>query len=128
MLLSVALRDFFEDAVPGIPGSMGSLPDNAPHRAFAVQAPTGGLGLELENDALDKPSFTLLIRGVNGADAEEWGYALDNAWLDAPATFDLGGYLVLGKGRFGNSPPAEVGVDDFRRVIRAATYWCRIER
>lgn len=106
---------------------MGDLPDREPNRVFAVTAPTGGLGLELQA-TYDKPIFRLLVRGVSPADAEEWAYALDNAWIDAPNEFYIGDFRVVGNDRFGNSPPSEVGTDDFNRVIRAANYWCRIER
>ncbi len=129
MLETQALRDWFATEVPGISGSMDNLPEGTPHRAFAVRL-SGGLGLEVEG-ALDRPTFTLYVRGVSGSDAEALGYALDQAWLDAPSMFYVGDYEVKGKGRFGG-PPSYVGEDASEiypgRVVRVATYWCRIVR
>jgi len=107
---------------------MGPLPEGDPNRVFGVSV-SGGLGTELDTDSLDKPTFTLTVRGTprNPADAEEWAYALDDAWLDAPSMFQIGDYWVKGKGRFGG-PPTETRTDDKQRVERTATYWCRIER
>ena len=124
MLKTKDLRDWLEAAVPGIPGSMDGLPED-PNLAFSVSI-SGGLGLELE-DALDRPSFTILTRGQGGGVAEDYAYRLDEAWINADPDFQIGGYLVRGKGRTGG-PPAYVATDDRRRVVRAATYWCRISR
>lgn len=123
MLKTKELRNWFVSQVSGIPGSMDGLPDD-PNRAFSVSI-SGGLGLETEG-ALDKPSFTLLTRGVNGADAEDYAYQLDQAWLNA-TEITIGGYVVKGTDRL-SGPPSYVATDDFRRVVRAATYWCRIAR
>ena len=123
------LRDWFETEVPGIPGSLDNLPEGAPHRAFAVRF-AGGLGLEVE-DAFDKPTFYLFVRGVNGEDAEEWAMALDRAWIDAPPINNIGEMQVHGKGRFGGAP-TYVGPDASEvfpgRVVRSAIYWLRIVR
>lgn len=129
MLVTEALRDWFTSKVPDIPGSLDDLPEGTPHRAFAVRI-SGGLGLEVE-DLLDRPTFTLYVRGVNGGDAEEWANTLDRAWIGADPMFYIGDYRVLGKGRFGG-PPSYIGEDASEiypgRVIRSATYWVRIVR
>lgn len=111
---------------------MDELPAGAPHRAFAVST-SGNLGLEGGEHYLDRPTFSLLIRGVNGGDAEEWAYALVNAWIDAPdqlAIGDGGEYLVKGKGLL--SGPQRLGEDDNEqypgRVVWQATPWARIVR
>lgn len=123
MLKTKDLRDWFVSAVSGIPGSMDTLPET-PNTVFSVSI-SGGLGLETEG-ALDRPSFTVLTRAANGAAAEEWAYALDEAWLNA-GDIEIGDYVVRGTDRLGG-PPSYVGTDDMRRVVRSATYWCRIER
>ena len=108
---------------------MDNLPEGKPNRAFAVRF-SGGLGLEVE-DAIDRPTFTLYVRGVDGGDAEAWAAALDRAWIDAPSMFLIGETPVRGKGRFGG-PPSYIGPDTSEvypgRVVRAATYWLRIVR
>lgn len=123
------LRDWFETQVPGSRGSLDNLPQGQPNRAFAVRF-VGGLGLEVE-DAIDKPTFYLFVRGVNGEDAEEFAMQLDQAWIDAPSMMLVGETQVKGKGRFGG-PPSYVGPDASEefpgRVVRSAIYWYRIVR
>lgn len=130
MLRTNDLVAWFEDAVPGISGSMDTLPEGRPNRAFAASI-SGGLGPDTEEEVLDMPTFTLLVRGVSGGDAEEWGYALDQAWLNAPPEFYIGDYQVKGKGRFSGPPSGAIpdASEEFPgRVVRSATYWCRIAR
>ena len=132
MNVTEALRDWFVSAVPGIAGSMDELPAATPHRAFAVQT-SGNLGLEGGEEYLTRPSFTLLVRGVNGGDAEEWAFALVNAWIDAPPMFAIGDsdeYAVKGKGMLAG--PQRLGRDGNEqypgRVVWNATLWARIAR
>jgi hypothetical protein len=120
-----ALAEFFADAGISTPFSYDTLPDETPHRAVAISI-TGGLGLTLEQ-AFDRPTFQILTRGVNGSDAFDLAMEIDDALLDAEPGFDLGGYRVIDKGRFGG-PPAYVATDDRKRVLRAATYYMEIER
>jgi len=123
------LRDWFVSEVPGIPGWMDKWPDGSqPIRVFTVSI-SGGLGLDTGEEALETTSFTLQTRGTGYQDAEEWAYALHNAWLDSHPMQDIGGYRVIGKGVLGG-PPSFVRVEDVPQgaVIRAANYWCRIER
>ena len=107
------------------PVSYDELPDKEPHRAHAVSV-TGGLGLTVEQ-SFDRPTFQMMSRGVNGKDARDMALAFDKAWLDADPGFYVGDFWVADKGRFGG-PPAYVATDDRNRVLRAATYWCEIER
>jgi hypothetical protein len=129
MTLTDAVRDWFMVEVPGIAGSRDNLPEGAPHRSFAVRF-SGGLGTQLE-DRLDRPTFALYVRGVNGGDAELWGAALDRAFIDAESMLQMGDYYIRGKGRFGG-PPSYVGLDSSEiypgRVVRSATYWLRLVR
>lgn len=114
-------RPGYEDDLPDAPpqGQPG------PHRAYSV-AISGGLGTEL-GDFLDRPTFTVLTRGVSRRDARDGALEIDGAWLDAEPMIFIGDYQLKGKGRFGG-PPAFVAIDDDGHVLRAATYWCRIVR
>ncbi len=125
MLSYSALASWFSGKGISTPASYDTLPDETPNRAYAISI-TGGLGLTLEQ-AFDRPTFQILTRGVNGSDAFDLAMAIDEAWLDAEPGFDLGGYYVIDKGRFGG-PPAYVATDDRRRVLRAATYYLEIAR
>ena len=110
--------------------SMNVLPEGQPNRSCAIRK-SGGLGLELEG-VLDKPTFELIVRGVNHRDAEALALALDGIWLDAPSTFYIGPTLVKGKERFGGEPtffqedPSEQFPE--RMVYRCGPYWARIAR
>lgn len=53
--------------------------------------------------------------------------AVDDAWMDAEPGFDLGGFWVVDKGRFGG-PPAWVGFQDNNKPVRAATYYAEVAR
>ena len=125
MLKEEALAAWFASAGIVVPFSYDALPDKEPNRAHAVSI-TGGLGLTVEQ-LFDRPTFSVLTRGANGRDARDMALAVDGAWLDADPGFYVGGFWVVDKGRFGG-PPAYVATDDRGRVLRAATYWCEIER
>jgi hypothetical protein len=111
-----------------VPVSMDTLPDGAPHNCVAVSI-SGGLGRTLEG-ILDRVTFSVLIRGANGATAEAIGEEFDRLWMETPSGHDIGDARVIDKGRF-SGPPAFVGVDGNEkypgRVIRSATYYCEIE-
>ena len=135
MLKTSDLMTWFQGQGVDIAFSMDQLPSDdiaggPPKRVCAISI-SGGLGLEYQ-DALVKPTFQLLTRGVNGRDAETLAFALDTAWIDAEPSFYIGDSRVLGKGRLGGPPSfvAATTSDDLYPglVIRAATYWCRIER
>lgn len=125
MLLEEDLAAWFASEGITTPISYDVLPDESPVRVCALSV-SGGLGLTLEQ-ALDKPTFQILTRGANGIDARDMALEFDEAWLNAEPGFYIGDSYVVDKGRFGG-PPAYVATDERRRVLRAATYWCEIER
>lgn len=110
------------------PFSYDKLPDESPANISAISI-SGGLGLAVE-DTFDRPTFSILTRAGGsqaGLTARDNALAIDAAWLDGGVNFSLGGYWVVGKGRFGG-PPAYVVDDERQRVLRSATYWVQIER
>jgi hypothetical protein len=102
-----------------------SISDLAPVNVAAISI-SGGLGLTLD-DKFDRPTFNIMTRGSDGGVAVVNARAIDEAWLNGPVNFSLGGYWVVGKGRLGG-PPAYVATDAKNRVLRSATYWVQIER
>lgn len=135
MLKTYDLKTWIESQSPPADGvSMDTPPEGQPNNVITVRL-TGGLGLEFE-DALDRPTFTVFFRGANGRIAENLAWWFDSLWINAAGSqpsFEIGGYRVLGAGRFGG-PPSYVGTEDITttgsggRVTRSATYWCRIVR
>lgn len=107
------------------PFSYDDLPDREPHRVYMIRM-AGGLGLETES-LLDRPTFQIMTRGVNGKDARDIALVFDELWLDQEEPFFIGSSKVVGVGRFGG-PPTPIGIDDYKRAVRAATYWARISR
>jgi hypothetical protein len=54
---------------------------------------------------------------------------LDRVFMDANPGFAVGDYHLVAKGRIGGATQGSyVRTDDQRRAIRAANYWCEIER
>jgi hypothetical protein len=102
-------------------------PDGAPHRCHLI-AISGGLGTTLE-DIAERPTITIQTRGVNALDARDSHAEIDRAWMDAAPGFAVGDYYLIAKGRIGGATQGTyVRTDDLNRVIRAANYWCEIER
>ena len=126
------LMEWFEDQAaslsPAITFFLNELPRAEPNRACAVRR-SGGLGLEIEDD-FDRPSFRLLIRGVNMRDSEQLMLAIDDLFLSAPPNFHILDMWVAGKGRLAD--PSYVGPDPNElfpdRFIWSAAYWLRIAR
>lgn len=132
MFKEVDVIAFFEDQGIEVPGFAGTIPDAAPDRAYSVSI-SGGLGLQME-DLEDRPTISVVSRGPSAIDTPEAGsvveddaLAIDRIWIDSSPMTMLGDFQVKGKGRFGG-PPSFVAVDDRRRTVRAAIYWCRIVR
>jgi hypothetical protein len=119
------LAAFFAARGISTPFSYDTLPDASPTRVHALGV-TGGLGLAVEQ-FFDRPTFQVLTRGANGVDARDMALEVDAAWLDADPGFYIGDFWVTDKGRFGG-PPSYVATDERNRVLRAATYYCEIER
>jgi hypothetical protein len=129
------LIDFFSSLGVQIQGHENTFPEEdngAPDRGYAAGI-SGGLRFLMEGQE-EEVTFQILTRGpsafdipnagrICGEDANE----LDRLWLNHDEMFMLGPVHVKGKGRL-TGPPAFVTVDDRRRTVRAATYWCRIVR
>lgn len=127
MLKTYSLKTWVQAQSPpeGASVSMDNPPDGPPHNNITVRL-SGGLGLETES-ALDRPTFLVMCRGASGRIAEDIGWWFDSLWLDIEEPFEMDGYRITGTGRLGGAP-TYIGTDDFGRVTRGATYWCRIER
>jgi hypothetical protein len=104
-------------------------PDGQPHRCHLISI-SGGLGTTLE-DYAERPTLTIQTRGApnSGGEARDLHAEIDRAWMDAAPGFAVGDYYLIAKGRIGGAAQGTyVRTDDLNRVIRAANYWCEIER
>lgn len=128
MLDETALAAWF--AAQGIttPFSYDNVPASGPPNVFIISI-TGGLGETLEQ-AAERPTFEVLIRGNNGASAVEQMAALDRAWMNANPGFAVGDYYLIDKGRLAGASQGRFVSQNSNNgyTFRSNTYWCEIER